>query len=175
VRQLFKLAREKKPAIIFIDEIDALCGHSGMGADGGEHTVRMKTEFLVQLDGVGNDNKGVLVLAATNLPWALDPALRRRFQKRIYIPLPNEPARRQLFKIHSGELGNDFSHFDIARLAQATEGFSGSDIANVVQAALNAPLKLMRSTKHFKKVSTKPAHWKKRVPELTLLDRGCRR
>jgi vacuolar protein-sorting-associated protein 4 len=81
------LARENKPSIIFIDEIDSLCGSRSEGEN--ETGRRIKTEFLVQMQGVGNDMDGVLVLGASNVPWELDPAIRRRFEKRIYIPLPD--------------------------------------------------------------------------------------
>jgi vacuolar protein-sorting-associated protein 4 len=96
------LAREKKPAIIFIDEIDSLCGNRSEGEN--EATRRVKTEILVQMQGVGLDNKGeniikgILVLGATNLPWALDPAVRRRLEKRIYISLPEVEARAHLLR-----------------------------------------------------------------------------
>ncbi|GAB1318475.1 EF-hand domain-containing protein [Madurella fahalii] len=153
VRQLFELAREKKPAIIFIDEIDALCSSRDGGPGGGnEHTARMKTEFLVQMDGVGKDNSGVLVLAATNLPWSLDPAVRRRFQKRIHIPLPDAEARKQLFRIHLGDLGRDCTDKDIDELARRTEGFSGSDIANAIQDGLMVPVKKVQMATHFRKI-----------------------
>ncbi len=77
VKQLFAMARESKPAIIFIDEVDSLCGTRGEGES--EASRRIKTEFLVQMQGVGNDMQGILVLGATNIPWGLDPAIRRRF------------------------------------------------------------------------------------------------
>lgn len=76
VRTLFEMARESKPSIIFIDEIDSLC--STRSESENDSTRRIKTEFLVQMQGVGNDSSGVLVLGATNLPWGLDPAIRRR-------------------------------------------------------------------------------------------------
>lgn len=76
VRQLFTMAREQKPAIIFIDEVDSLCGTRGEGES--EASRRIKTEFLVQMNGVGNDDTGVLVLGATNIPWQLDNAIKRR-------------------------------------------------------------------------------------------------
>jgi vacuolar protein-sorting-associated protein 4 len=76
VKQLFQMARENKPAIIFIDEVDSLCGTRGEGDS--EASRRVKTEFLVQMNGVGNDMEGVLVLGATNIPWQLDSAIRRR-------------------------------------------------------------------------------------------------
>lgn len=76
VKQLFTLARENKPSIIFIDEIDSLCGTRGDGES--EASRRIKTEFLVQMQGVGHDDTGVLVLGATNIPWQLDNAIKRR-------------------------------------------------------------------------------------------------
>ncbi len=172
VRQLFKLAREKKPSIIFIDEIDALCSsREGGGPEGGnEHTARMKTEFLVQMDGVGNDNTGVLLLAATNLPWALDPAVRRRFQKRIHIPLPDEGAEAAVHYPYRGP-GQDLTQEDFDELARRTEGLSGSDIANAVQDALMVPIKKVHSAKYFKKVSGIPSPPASPGPELTRTSR----
>ena len=77
IKTLFKMAREKKPSIIFIDEVDSLCGSRSEGEN--DSSRRIKTEFLVQMQGVGNDMDGVLVLGATNVPWELDNAIRRRF------------------------------------------------------------------------------------------------
>ena len=77
MKQLFAMARENKPSIIFIDEVDALCGTRGEGES--EASRRIKTEMLVQMDGVGHDTSGVLVLGATNIPWQLDTAIRRRY------------------------------------------------------------------------------------------------
>ncbi|KAK4446067.1 AAA-domain-containing protein [Podospora aff. communis PSN243] len=150
VRQLFVLARQKKPAIIFIDEIDALC-RTRDGPDGGnEHTSRMKTELLVQMQGLDSDSDGLVVLAATNLPWALDPAARRRFQKRIYVPLPDQKAREELFRIHSG--GRILTTDQLSELARRTDGFSGSDISNFVEEVLRLPLDVLHAATHFKKV-----------------------
>jgi len=86
VKNLFELARAQKPAIIFIDEVDSLC--SSRSDSENDATRRIKTEFLVQMQGVGVDNDGILVLGATNIPWGLDAAIRRRFEKRIHIPPP---------------------------------------------------------------------------------------
>ena len=71
------MAREQNPAIIFIDEIDSLCGARGQGEN--DSARRIKTEFLVQMQGVGKSHDGILVLGATNTPWSLDPAIRRRY------------------------------------------------------------------------------------------------
>jgi vacuolar protein-sorting-associated protein 4 len=71
------MARKEKPSIIFVDEIDSMVGNRTDGEN--EASRRVKTEFLVQMQGVGNDDQGILVFGATNLPWALDPAIRRRF------------------------------------------------------------------------------------------------
>jgi vacuolar protein-sorting-associated protein 4 len=158
IRQLFTLARSNKPSIIFIDEIDALCSNregSGSGGaekgGGNEHSSRLKTELLVQLDGLhSGDNTGVVVLAATNLPWALDPAFRRRFEPRVYIPLPDREARRQLFMIHSGKWGDVLTAEDVDELAGMTAGYSGSDIANVIKHALAVPLQTVQSARFFR-------------------------
>jgi len=77
IKQLFNMARDRKPSIIFIDEIDSLCGQRSEGEN--DSARRIKTEFLVQMQGVGNSMDGVLVLGATNVPWELDQAMRRRF------------------------------------------------------------------------------------------------
>jgi len=86
VKTLFEMARKNKPSIVFIDEIDSMCGKRK--EDENESTRRIKTEFLVQLQGVGTNMDGVLVLGATNTPWEIDSAVRRRFEKRIYISIP---------------------------------------------------------------------------------------
>ena len=91
VANLFEMARKHKPSIIFIDEVDSLTGQRSENES--ESARRIKTEFLVQMQGVGNDNDGILVLGATNIPWVLDAAIRRRFEKRIYIDLPEANAR----------------------------------------------------------------------------------
>mmetsp|Transcript_55927 Transcript_55927/g.77092 ORF Transcript_55927/g.77092 Transcript_55927/m.77092 type:complete len:259 (+) Transcript_55927:283-1059(+) len=107
IKQLFKMARDKKPSIIFIDEVDSLCGSRSEGEN--DSSRRIKTEFLVQMQGVGNDMDGILVLGATNVPWELDNAIRRRFEKRIYISLPEANARAICFKLKTGDTPNNCS------------------------------------------------------------------
>jgi vacuolar protein-sorting-associated protein 4 len=150
VKNLFELARAKQPAIIFIDEIDSLCGSRSDGDN--DSTRRIKTEFLVQMQGVGKSNDGVLVLGATNTPWSLDPAVRRRFEKRIYIPLPDLVARNAIFKIHMKGIPHTLEEQDFKYLADQTEGFSGSDIAIIVRDAMMGPVRFLLECTHFKKV-----------------------
>ncbi|KAL7162390.1 hypothetical protein ACSBR2_042805 [Camellia fascicularis] len=143
VRCLFDLARAYAPSTIFIDEIDSLCNARGAS---GEHesSRRVKSELLVQVDGVNNTStnedgsrKIVMVLAATNFPWDIDEALRRRLEKRIYIPLPNFESRKELIRINlrTVEMAPDVDIDDVAR---RTEGYSGDDLTNVCRdASLN--------------------------------------
>lgn len=151
VKELFSLARQHKPSIIFIDEVDSLC--SSRSDNESESARRIKTEFLVQMQGVGNDMDGILVLGATNIPWVLDAAIRRRFEKRIYIPLPDEPARHSIFKLHLGKTPNNLSEHDFRELAAQSEGFSGADISIVVRDALMQPVRKVQSATHFKRCS----------------------
>lgn len=77
----------------------------------------------MKLEGVGNDNDGILVLGATNIPWVLDAAIRRRFEKRIYIPLPEEHARLVMFKLHLGNTPHQLNEEDLKVLAKKTDGY----------------------------------------------------
>lgn len=151
VKNLFEMARESKPSIIFIDEIDSLC--SSRSDSESESARRIKTEFLVQMNGVGNDMDGVLVLAATNIPWALDSAIRRRFEKRIYIPLPEAPARTRMFQIHLGNTPHSLNSEQFKQLGEMTEGYSGSDVSIVCRDAMMQPVRAVQTATHFKKVS----------------------
>jgi len=159
VRILFEMARFYAPSTIFIDEVDSV----GTKRTDGENEASKKVlaEMLVQMDGISELNSGknenndingteeikpkfVMVLGATNMPWDLDDALRRRFEKRIYIPLPNKIGREQMFHINFKgiKLSNDV---DIDTLVQKTEGYSGHDISSVCREAslMNMRKKLM--------------------------------
>ncbi len=150
VKNLFALARKKSPCIIFIDEVDSLVSARQDGEN--EASRRIKTEFLVQMDGVGGGKgKAPLVLGATNVPWELDPAIRRRFEKRVYIPLPGQQARLAIFKICIGDTRTSLREQDYAFLARETEGFSGSDISTMVKAALMQPIRTAQASTHFLK------------------------
>ncbi|GAB2269658.1 Vacuolar protein sorting-associated protein 4B [Dionaea muscipula] len=150
VSNLFQMARESAPSIIFIDEIDSLCGRRGEGNES-EASRRIKTELLVQMQGVGHNDEKVLVLAATNTPYALDQAVRRRFDKRIYIPLPDLKARQHIFKVHLGDTPNNLTESDFENLACKTEGFSGSDISVCVKDVLFEPVRKTQDAMFFYK------------------------
>ncbi len=136
VSQLFENARlvseNGQPAIIFMDEIDALVGVRQEEV-GGE--VRMRTQFMKEMDNIADKGKQlhVYVIGATNKPWNLDEPFLRRFQKRIYIPLPNAEARRKMFQLYSKKLISISSDVDYDELAEMSDGYSGSDINDIIQ------------------------------------------
>jgi SpoVK/Ycf46/Vps4 family AAA+-type ATPase len=106
---------------------------------GGER--RVKTQFLNELDGVGSKpTDRVLALGATNRPWDIDEAFRRRFEKRIFLPMPNNAARNELFKIYVKEIEVD-KDFEIEPLVKTTEGYTGSDVAMICREAAMQPIR----------------------------------
>ena len=161
VRILFEMARFYAPSTIFIDEVDSV----GTKRTDGENEANKKVlaELLVQMDGISESNaeenkednkeikpKFVMVMAATNLPWDLDDALRRRFEKRIYISLPNKIGRKQMFNINFKGIKLD-KDVNIDELVEKTKGYSGHDIASVCREAalMNMRRKLMSNDGKF--------------------------
>ncbi|KAL0219181.1 hypothetical protein P9112_004834 [Eukaryota sp. TZLM1-RC] len=160
IRVLFEMARFYAPSIIFLDEIDAVFNTRGKS---GEHDAsrRIKSQLLIMMEGLSNDQleedscKNVMVLAATNFPWDLDEALRRRLEKRVYIPLPDTEGRKQLLtdclkdqklagakdesskdeesEEKSQSKGQDY--VDIDKLVELTDGYSGADLTNICRDA----------------------------------------
>ena len=152
VRILFEMARFYAPTTIFIDEVDSLCSKRGEGNEG-DGSRRVKAELLVQMEGVNSNTsaganeksdedkrKIVTVMAATNRPWDLDDALRRRFEKRVYIPLPNEKGRLQLFNLNLKKIEVD-KNINYDKLVKLTDGYSGADISNVCREASFMPMR----------------------------------
>ena len=152
VRILFEMARFYAPTTIFIDEVDSLCSKRGEGNEG-DGSRRVKAELLVQMEGVNSTTsaganekseedkrKLVTVMAATNRPWDLDDALRRRFEKRVYIPLPNEKGRLQLFNLNLKKIEVD-KNINYDKLVKLTDGYSGADICNVCREASFMPMR----------------------------------
>ena len=144
VRVLFELARHHAPTTIFVDEIDALMGSRG---ESGEHegSRRMKTELLVQMDGLLASEAQVFLLAATNLPWELDMALLRRLEKRIHVPYPTEAARGLILRRTLPHERLD-ARSDLGELAAMTDGYSGSDLVLVAKEAAMRPLRRLLAT-----------------------------
>ena len=140
VRDLFEQGKKNAPCIVFIDEIDAVGRQRGAGLGGG-HDEREQTlnQLLVEMDGF-ESNEGVILIASTNRPDVLDPALLRpgRFDRRIVVSLPDIKGREGILKVHSARVPFE-SNVDLSIIARGTPGFSGADLANLVnEAALNA-------------------------------------
>jgi len=148
VKTLFEMSREKKPSMIFIDEVDSLCGKRTEGEN--ESSRRIKTEFLVQMDGCGNSQEGVLVMGATNTPWELDEAFRRRFEKRIYISLPDQTARATMFKLKLEGVDHTLNEDDFFQLGEASHLYSGADIKTVSKEALYMAIRKCQNATRFK-------------------------
>ena len=153
VRALFAIAKALAPSIIFVDEIDSLLGARG-GSSEHEATRRIKTEFLIQWSDLQkaaagreekNKEKGdatrVLVLAATNLPWAIDEAARRRFVRRQYIPLPEDWVREKQLRTLLAAQKHNISDRELTQLVKLTDTFSGSDITALAKDSAMGPLR----------------------------------
>jgi len=147
LRALFQTARAKVPCILFFDEVDSLLSQRGSTAEH-EASRRFKSEFLIHMDGLLSDARPedgpqaghLLVLATSNTPWDLDEALRRRLEKRIYIPLPDEAARLRMFEHNLQDicLGPDV---DLAALAARTDRYSGADVQLICRDASMNPVR----------------------------------
>jgi transitional endoplasmic reticulum ATPase len=131
---IFDRARARTPAVLFFDELEALAGKREYAREG--LTAKVVSQFLSEMDGFAQANQGVLVLGATNVPWAIDPAFRRpgRFDRVLFVPPPDQPARVSILKILLAERPVAPA-LDLAAVARLTGTFSGADLANVVETA----------------------------------------
>jgi AAA+ superfamily predicted ATPase len=135
---IFEQARSRRPCVLFFDEFDALAYSRSKSASSAARTV--VNEFLAQLDGFDDDNEGVLVLAATNMPWDVDPAMKRpgRFARQIFVPPPDDDARLEMLREKIKDVPTE--DIDVSLLALRTEFFSGADIDGLIDAAKNRVL-----------------------------------
>jgi len=136
---IFEQARSHRPCVLFFDEVDALgANRTDMLKSGGRQIIN---QFLSELDGVSSSNEGVLILAATNAPWHLDPAFRRpgRFDRIIFVPPPDQPARASILKLMLR--GKPVDGVDFDAVAKKTDGFSGADLKALVDLAVEAKLR----------------------------------
>lgn len=141
VRALFSVARKLQPSIIFIDEIDSLLSERNTGEH--EASRRLKTEFLVEFDGLPSnmDSDKIVVLGATNRPHELDEAALRRFTKRVYVALPDQSTREHLIRKLLAKQGCQLPDTAIANLAAHTKGYSGSDLTALAKDAALEPIR----------------------------------
>ena len=136
---LFDKARQKTPTVLFFDELEALAAKRQYSREG--TSAKLVSQFLTEMDGFAQNNSGVLILGATNVPWAIDPAFRRpgRFDRVLFVPPPDAPAREDILRLalkdrpQEGKLGLDF-------LVQHTSTFSGADLAHLVETASDAAI-----------------------------------
>uniref|UniRef100_A0A8C8R646 Fidgetin-like protein 1 n=1 Tax=Pelusios castaneus TaxID=367368 RepID=A0A8C8R646_9SAUR len=145
VRALFAVARCQQPAVIFIDEIDSLLSQRGDGEH--ESSRRIKTEFLVQLDGATTSSEDrILVVGATNRPQEIDEAARRRLVKRLYIPLPEASARKQIVTRLMSKEHCSLREEEIELIVKKSDGFSGADMTQLCREASLGPIRSLQST-----------------------------
>jgi SpoVK/Ycf46/Vps4 family AAA+-type ATPase len=158
VAKLFNWAREQekkgRPIIMFIDELDSLIGKH-QNEIGGE--IRVRNQFLKEMDGVTDKNKKIhiYVIGATNKPWDLDIPFIRRFQKRIYVPLPDNETRLEMFKFYTKEINID-PNVDLREMAKVSEGYSGSDIRDICQDVYLKKISYLFESGLAKNVKMKP-------------------
>lgn len=150
---IFEQARDNTPCVLFFDEVDALGGRRSDHTQGGGRN--MINQFLAEMDGIQQKNSGLLVLAATNAPWHVDPAFRRpgRFDRVVFVPPPDDAARQEILQIHCQ--GKPCEPLDFKQLAKVTDQFSGADLKAVVDTAIEAKLREAIKAGGLKPLTTK--------------------
>ncbi len=136
---LFEKARQRTPAVLFFDELEALASKRQYSREG--TSAKLVSQFLTEMDGFAQANTGVLMLGATNVPWAIDPAFRRpgRFDRVLFVPPPDAPAREEILGLLLQERPRE-PELDLGFLVKHTQGFSGADLGNVVDTASDAAI-----------------------------------
>lgn len=154
VQELYERATEEAPSIIFFDEIDALGGTRGGGSES-EAMRRVKTQLLQAIEGFGSGDELLVTIGATNTPWDIDAAMRRRFERRVYVTLPTTAAREKMFDIHTRgiELEADVSYTELAKY---TAGYTAADIALLCREALMMPIRELDADGALKNHDIKP-------------------
>jgi vacuolar protein-sorting-associated protein 4 len=152
VKALFEMLKTKAPVILFIDEVDSLCSKRTNNSGGGNS--KTLQEFLIQLDGISGSNSNtekerVLFIGCTNIPWDLDMAMRRRFQRRVYIPLPDERTRKEMFQYFMKNNSHTITNEQFDKLAKMTESYSGDDICQMTKNAVMIPVNMIATATHF--------------------------
>jgi len=150
---IFELARQNTPCVLFFDEVDAMgASRSDLKQSAMRHVIN---QFLAEMDGVGADNEGVLILAATNAPWSVDAAFRRpgRFDRVIFVEPPDEKSREEILK--SVLQGKPVGDIDIKKVAQAIPDYSGADINAIIDIATEEKLQASMEAGSIQPINTK--------------------
>ncbi len=153
LHEIFELARQNKPCVLFFDEVDAMgASRSDLKQSAMRHVIN---QFLAEMDGVGSNNEGVLILAATNAPWSVDAAFRRpgRFDRIIFVEPPDEKGREEVLK--SVLNGKPVAEIDIKKIAQSTAEYSGADLKAIVDVAIEDKLTASMAAGSIQPINTK--------------------
>ena len=150
IKNLFELARKKKPSVIFIDEIDCIINEKSYYYN---DTIRkIKNELILQMKNIENNDENIIVLGSTNIPWTLDHDIINKFQEKMHISLPDGDSRKKLIELYLKDITHTLTDQQIEYLAQNTKDFSGGDIYNLVQEAYYEPIKKYINHEYFKKI-----------------------
>jgi transitional endoplasmic reticulum ATPase len=150
---IFELARRNTPCVLFFDEVDAMgASRSDMKGSAMRHVIN---QFLLEMDSVASNNEGVLILAATNAPWSVDPAFRRpgRFDRIIFVEPPDEQAREEILK--SALRGKPVGEIETGKIAQATKNYSGADLKALIDLAVEEKLRESMAKGSIQPITTK--------------------
>jgi transitional endoplasmic reticulum ATPase len=153
LHEIFELARRNKPCVLFFDEVDAIgASRSDLKQSAMRHVIN---QFLAEMDGVSTDNEGILILAATNAPWSVDPAFRRpgRFDRIFFVEPPDESARQEI--LQSLLRDKPVADLDFRKIASSTDGYSGADLKAIVDIAIEEKLKESMSIGSIQPINSK--------------------